>query len=186
MIVLGIDPGSVVAGWALLEVKGSKTRYLSSGVLKFDSKRDFLNRLKEIKLKFSALILELKPDEVALESLIFVKNPMSLIKLSQARGVIISTFIDQLEDKVFEYAPNLIKSSAVGYGHADKESVRKFLDMTLGKREYATHDESDAVAVALCHILHRNSHAVKNTGKKIKKSSGSSMKASLAHKIGTL
>jgi len=178
MIVLGIDPGSITTGWALLKKDGRKVHYMASGVLKFNQKSDFLDRLSEIKIKVNELRSELNPDEVAFESLIFVKSPKALIKLAQTRGLIIGEFLSSYPGKIYEYAPNLIKSTAAGYGHADKVSVKKFLDMVLGAREYETHDESDAVAIALCHILNKNKVIPK---KKTTKSKG--LKASLAHKI---
>ena len=176
MLTLGIDPGSVTTGWALLKAQGKKVDYVASGILKFDSKVDFLKRLTQIKSDIDSLISELSPDEVALESLIFVKSPTALIKLAQTRGIILSAIVEKYENKIFEYSPNLVKSSAVGHGHADKESVKKVLDMLLGKREYKTHDESDAVAVALCHILNRGV-ATKSS------SSARGLSSSLAHKI---
>jgi crossover junction endodeoxyribonuclease RuvC len=179
LIVLGIDPGSITTGWALLEVIGNKTKYLDSGVLQFDKKQDFLARTSEIKKKFQQLVSKLDFDEVSLESLIFVKSPTSLIKLSQTRGIMLAILVDHFESKIFEYAPNLVKSSAVGYGHANKESIRKFLDMTLGKQNYKTHDESDACAIALCHIINRRNSKLQSTSK-----GSRSLKNALAHKIG--
>lgn len=178
MLVLGIDPGSVKTGWALLKSEGRKITYIDSGVLSFNSKLEFLSRLAEIKTQAEKLINEVNPDEIAFESLIYVKSPQALIKLAQTRGLIISTMLDRYKNKIFEYAPNLIKSTAVGHGHADKESVQKFLDMMLGKREYKTHDESDAIAIAICHILNKNN--LQTSGKK---SSSRGLSASLAHKI---
>lgn len=185
MIVLGIDPGSVTTGWALLESKGNKVSYLSSGILKFDSKVEFIRRLTQIKKMTDDLISQLAPNEIALESLIFVKSPTALIKLSQTRGIILSSIVEDYEGRIYEYAPNLIKSTAVGYGHADKKSVKKFLDMMLGKRDYQTHDESDAVAIALCHIINKNSQRTSavNSQKK-SKSSSKGLAGALAHKIG--
>lgn len=182
MIVLGIDPGSLTTGWALLKSEGSKVHYLASGILKFDKDKDFLDRLTDINKQSYELIQELKPQEVALESLIYVKSPTALIKLAQTRGVILSNLVDKYEGKIFEYSPNLVKSTAVGHGHADKESVRKFLDVVLGKRDYKTHDESDAVAVALCHILNRKKAKVPAAPKGSKRGKG--LAASLAHRIG--
>lgn len=182
MLVLGIDPGSITTGWALLKTHGKKISYVASGVLSFNQKEEFLDRLSDIKVKSDALISELSPDEIALESLIYVKSPTALIKLAQTRGMILSSCVTSHKGKVFEYSPNLVKSTAVGHGHADKESVRKFLDMMIGKKEYKSHDESDAVAVALCHILNKD----KNLGTKTNKGKkgGRGLKASLAHRIG--
>tara|TARA_Y100000768_G_scaffold386591_1_gene375373 strand:- start:7687 stop:8232 length:546 start_codon:yes stop_codon:yes gene_type:complete len=178
LITLGIDPGSLTTGWALLETKGNKTQYLSSGVLKFDGKKPFLQRITEIKMKVGEFINSVDADQVAMESLIFVKSPTSLIKLSQTRGIILACLIEKFEDNIFEYSPNLVKSTAVGHGHANKESVAKFLDMVLGKVNYKTHDESDAAAIALCHILNRGK-VVANK----KSSSSRSLSQSLAHKV---
>lgn len=177
MLVLGIDPGSTVTGWALLKSNSNKVHYVASGVLKFP-KEDFLDRLGHIKALSDDLIRELKPDVIALESLIYVKSPTALIKLAQARGVILSSCVEKYKGKIFEYSPNLIKSSTVGHGHADKKSVKKVLDMLLGKREYETHDESDAVAIALCHILNKNKKPVSKN-----KSFGKGLSSALAHKI---
>lgn len=182
MLVLGIDPGSITTGWALLKTHGKKISYIASGVLQFDQKTPFLDRLSEIKSKSDALIKELEPIEIALESLIYVKSPTALIKLAQTRGIILSSFVETHSGKIFEYSPNLVKSSAVGHGHADKDSVRKFLDMMIGKKDYKTHDESDAVAVAICHILNKDK-IIDNKDKK-NKSSGRGLAASLAHRVG--
>lgn len=182
MLVLGIDPGSITTGWALLKSHGNKISYIDSGVLEFNQKTKFLDRLSEIKTKSDELLKELQPAEIALESLIYVKSPTALIKLAQTRGMILSSFVETHPGNIYEYSPNLVKSSAVGHGHADKESVRKFLDMMIGKKDYKTHDESDAVAVAICHILNKNK-LVETKGKKTK-SSGRGLAASLSHKIG--
>lgn len=184
MLVLGIDPGSITTGWALLKSEGNKVHYIASGVLKFDSKIDFLDRLTEIKNKTEELIAEIKPHEISLESLIYVKSPTALIKLAQTRGMILSTMVNKFEGKIFEYSPNLVKSTAVGHGHADKESVRKFLDMMLGKRDYSTHDESDAVAIALCHIINRGGIKNKTKAPGKPKSKGRGLAAAVAHKVG--
>ncbi len=188
MLVLGIDPGSLVTGWALLKSEGRKVIYVASGIMKFDKDIDFLDRLTQIKVESEKLVKELKPSEIALESLIYVKSPTALIKLAQTRGMILSCMVEKYQGRIYEYSPNLVKSSAVGHGHADKESVRKVLDMMLGPQDYKTHDESDAVAVALCHIINKGKMPiVGNTTKgkipKKKKSKGG-LAGALAHKIG--
>ncbi|MCO4755224.1 MAG: crossover junction endodeoxyribonuclease RuvC [Bacteriovoracaceae bacterium] len=182
MLVLGIDPGSVTTGWALLKSQGKKTWIVASGVLEFNSKTEFLERLTQVRLASKRLIEELSPDVVAFESLIYVKSPQALIKLAQTRGVILAACVEKYQGKIFEYSPNLIKSVAVGHGHADKESVRKFLDMTLGKRDYKTHDESDAVAIAFCHIMNSGLSPAKSVPGR-KRSSGG-LAGALSHKIG--
>lgn len=189
MLVLGIDPGSLITGWALLKSEGNKVHYISSGVIRFDKDVKFLNRLTQIKTESEKLISQLNPTEVALESLIYVKSPTALIKLAQTRGMILSAMVERFEGNIYEYSPNLVKSSAVGHGHADKESVRKVLDMIFGQKDYATHDESDAVAVALCHIMNKNTvnfadKIQKGKGQAKTKKSKGGLAAALAHKIG--
>ncbi len=185
MLVLGIDPGSIKTGWAVLKIVGNKTQYVASGILVFDQKTPFMQRLAEIQIKVRDLIQELKPDEVALESLIYVKSPTALIKLAQTRGIILGELLSKCPDAIFEYSPNLVKSSAIGHGHANKESVEKVITMMFGKREYASHDETDAIAVALCHIINRNTNVKNLNGKDVKsrKSSSRGLAGALAHKL---
>ena len=180
MLVLGIDPGSITTGWALLKGQGKRISVVDSGVLRFNGKDKFLDRLTEIKSSSTSLIENLSPDAIAFESLIYVKSPQALIKLAQTRGVILSACVEKYKNRIFEYSPNAIKSIAAGHGHADKEGVRKFLDMTIGKREYETPDESDAVAIAMCHLL--NSRRV---DKKTVTRGSSGLAKALAHKIGS-
>lgn len=152
---MGIDPGSRNAGYGLIEISGNKFSYLDSGVLRFDKIDEFMHRLGEIYSSFTKVVIENNPDEIAIESLIYVKSATSYAKLSQARGAMIAAFMNTHLGKVYEYAPNLIKSSVSGHGHATKESVQKSVEFFLGKRKFATADESDALAIAICHALNR-------------------------------
>ncbi len=179
MIVLGIDPGSRKTGFAFVEVIGKKLTLLESGVLNFEKYDDFLDRVNPIFQEMNQVLKKYKVDAVSMESLIFVKSPTALIKLAQTRGVILAAVSNEYEGKIFEYSPNLVKATTVGHGHADKENVQKFLDMLLGKHEYKTSDESDAVAIALCHVLNGSNQKLKMIPKT--KKAGRSLKSSLAH-----
>lgn len=156
MIILGIDPGSRKAGYALIEVQGKKISYKTSGVLRYDRIDEFIERLGVIYESCDNLVNLHAPDEIAIESLIYVKSVEALSKLAQARGAMIAAFSRTLKGKVFEYSPNTIKSSVTGHGHADKESVDKAMSMMFGKMTFKTSDESDALAIAVCHALNRN------------------------------
>lgn len=185
MIVLAIDPGSVTAGYALLQQEGRKIHYLTSGILSFNGKDEFLDRVKDIYDQTLQLIDEHQPDEIALESLIFVKSPTALIKLAQSRGTMLAALTQKYHQKIFEYSPNLVKSTVTGHGHTDKMGIQKFLLQYLGLTNFKSHDESDAVAIALCHLLNKN-FAVLNIPKKKKTSSkkmGNALASALAHKI---
>ncbi|MBI2521329.1 MAG: crossover junction endodeoxyribonuclease RuvC [Bdellovibrio sp.] len=154
MIVLGIDPGSRVTGFGVIQIEGRKVKYLDSSAVKFAEDEDFFKRLKAIFNQGLILAQAYNPDVLALESLIYVKNASSLAKLAQARGAILSGVLHHREIPVCEYAPNLIKSSVTGFGHSPKDSVGKALQLFFGKRDFKTTDESDALAIALCHFLH--------------------------------
>lgn len=154
MRILGLDPGSRVAGWGLIEKTGSKLSYLASGVLRFEAcESDFLKRFVYFRKLTLEVIHEYRPDVAVFESLIFKKNPNSLIKLAQSRGAMLAS-VSELEGiQVHEYSPNLVKSTLTGYGHSDKEGIQKVLGMLLGIKEFSTHDESDALAIAMCHAI---------------------------------
>lgn len=153
--VLGIDPGSRKAGWAVVEVQGKKIKYIDSGVLRFDKIPEFMDRLATIHKSIRELVAIHQPDEVSVESLIFVKSIPSLAKLAQARGAMIAGLSERYQGKITEYSPNLIKSTVTGHGLASKEGVEKALRMMFGKIEFKSNDESDALAIAVCHALSR-------------------------------
>lgn len=156
MIILGIDPGSRKAGYALIDVQGKKISYIASGVLKYDHVDEFLERLGMIYQTCDELMTKYQPDEVSVEALIYVKSVDALSKLAQARGAMIAAFSRTRLGRIFEYAPNAVKSSVTGHGHADKESIDKAMTMMFGKLTFKTSDESDALAIAVCHALNRN------------------------------
>jgi crossover junction endodeoxyribonuclease RuvC len=183
LIVLAIDPGSVTAGFALVQKEGRKLSCLASGILKFNAKADFLHRVKDIYDQTLQLLEQYAPDEIALESLIFVKSPTALIKLAQSRGTMLAALTQKYHQRIFEYSPNQVKATVSGHGHADKESMQKILQQYLGVREFQTHDESDALAIALCHLLHRNSPTLSTAKTKSKKQMGNQLASALAHKI---
>lgn len=185
MIVLAIDPGSVTAGYALLQKEGRKIHYIASGILKFDKDAEFLHRVKSIYDQTLALVEKHQPDEIALESLIFVKSPTALIKLAQSRGTMLAALSQKYHQKIFEYSPNLVKATVTGHGHADKEGIQKVLFQYLGLSNFESHDESDAVAIALCHLLNLNTLKIQNPSakKSALKKSGNGLAAALAHKI---
>lgn len=182
MIVLAIDPGSVTAGYALLQKEGRKINYITSGILKFDSHAEFLLRVKDIYEQTLELVEKYQPDQIALESLIFVKSPAALIKLAQSRGTMLAALSQKHHEKIFEYSPNLVKQTVTGHGHADKEGIQKFLLQYFSLSNFKTHDESDAVAIALCHLLNHESIKPITKQKKIK-NIGNGLASALAHKI---
>ncbi len=184
MKVLAIDPGSVCAGFAVCELVNRKMRYITSGVLRFNAKDDFLERIKFIYDESLRLLQEHQPDEIALEGLIYVKSPTSLIKLAQARGAILAA-LTQTGCAIHEYAPTTIKATVAGHGGTEKEGLQKLLRLHMGPIDFKTHDESDAVAIAFCHLMHRTSPLTQLAKtKNVKKGRG--MAASLSHRVKEL
>ncbi len=180
MIILGIDPGSLKTGYAFIELTGRKFKHLESGILQFDQSIPFIDRIHDICEKFEKLISDKVIDEVALESLIYVKSPTALIKLAQTRGILLSVLSGKNLKNISEYSPNLIKSSTVGHGHADKESVQKHIKMVFGIENFKSNDESDAIAVALCHGLNRDNVQFID---KVKKGKSKGLAASVSHRL---
>ena len=115
MNILGIDPGSRKMGYAAIKVVNNKAIYLGSGVVRFKNLDNFLERIGEIYSSVTKIMEELDFSEIALESLINVKNVNSLSKLAQARGAMVAAAMQYGNVKVFEYSPKLIKSSVSGF-----------------------------------------------------------------------
>jgi crossover junction endodeoxyribonuclease RuvC len=155
VIILGIDPGSRKAGYAIIEVQGKKISYIASGAMKYDHVDEFIERLGVIYESCEAIVKKYQPDEISIESLIYVKSVDALSKLAQARGAMVAAFSRSCVGNIFEYAPTLVKSSVTGHGHASKEAVDKTLGLMFGKMTFKTSDESDALAIAVCHALNR-------------------------------
>ncbi len=162
MIILGIDPGSRFTGFGVLRWSSKKIEYIDSGVLNFSSYKEFLPRLGPIHSAAKLLIEKYSPNEVSIESLIYVKNVSSLAKLAQARGAMLGAILNVYPGKIYEYSPNLIKNTVSGHGHSSKEGIVNMLENYFGKKNFNTHDESDGVAVALCHALLRDKLKILN------------------------
>ncbi len=167
-IILGIDPGTLVMGYGLIAIKGSKLRLIEMSILKMNPKYDNYQRLQMIHKKVSELIAEHQPSCFAIEAPFFGKNVQSMLKLGRAQGVAIAAAISAgLE--VFEYSPKKVKQSVTGNGNADKAQVWKMLQSLLSIDAPDLHylDASDALAVAVCHHF-QDGPLLKTTGKKVK------------------
>jgi len=156
-IILGIDPGTVVMGYAVIKVSGNNISILSMDVLKLGSVKDIYERLEMIHTKVNALIVEYKPQTFAIEAPFFGKNVQSMLKLGRAQGVAIAAAM-QNKILVTEYSPKKVKQSVTGNGNAAKDQVWKMLQRVLTIEEKPQYfDATDALAVALCHHYQTNS-----------------------------
>ena len=149
MIILGIDPGSRCTGFGLIENQPSRIIYMHSGFFKI--KGDSLpQRLGQIYQHIEALIRQYQPDQMGIEQVFMHRNADSALKLGQARGAAICAgHMAGLE--IAEYAPREIKQAIVGSGAATKEQVQHMVKHLLGLREPLQTDESDGLAIAICH-----------------------------------
>jgi len=151
-IILGIDPGTLMMGYGIIEVSDNKIILREMNVLKLSAKKDNYERLQIIHHKVQQLIREHKPHEFAIEAPFFGKNVQSMLKLGRAQGVAIAAAMSALLP-VTEYSPKKIKQSITGNGNADKQQVWKMLQhiLQLTESDIKYYDASDALAVALCH-----------------------------------
>jgi len=148
--ILGIDPGLLHTGWAIIDVAGSNRKYIASGVILPPTKIEFAERLACIFNSISELCENFKPDECGIEVIFVNKNSKTTLLLGHARAAAI-TAVAVKNIPVFEYEPNKVKKALTGVGHADKEQIYKMLSILLPAARPKTADESDAIAIALTH-----------------------------------
>jgi crossover junction endodeoxyribonuclease RuvC len=149
LTIIGIDPGSRVTGYGLIESDGVHSTHLAHGVLRLEGEA-LAPRLGRIFSGITALIKEHRPEVMAIEQVFVSKNPSSALKLGQARGAAICAAVD-LGLAVAEYSPRGIKQSIVGSGRAEKAQVQHMVQMLLGLQQKPQADAADALAVALSH-----------------------------------
>lgn len=151
MIVLGIDPGSVVTGYGVVEKKGAALVHIAHGILSPGQDVPLHERLLFISSGLEKIMEEYRPEALSIESLFYAKNVNSTMVLSHARGVaLLAAAKNALE--VFEYAPMTVKQAVTGYGKATKEQVQKMVTMLLKISPVMKSDAADALAIAVCHI----------------------------------
>jgi len=148
---LGIDPGTVIMGYAVIVTNGNEAQVLHMDVLKLLSRKDAYQRLEIIFSKVCELIKIYQPTMFAIEAPFFGKNVQSMLKLGRAQGVAIAAAM-QASLPVTEYSPKKVKQSITGNGNSTKEQVFKMLQHLMQlKEEPHFFDATDALAVALCH-----------------------------------
>ena len=151
MIILGIDPGSAIVGWGVVEYQGSRFRTLGYGSIETPAGMATEERLALIYEGIGRLIETYHPEHMAVEELFFNTNQTTGIRVAEARGVIIMRAY-QLGVKVFEYTPLQVKQAVVGYGRAEKKQVITMVTMLLGlPKPPKPDDTADALAIAMCH-----------------------------------
>ena len=169
MRILGIDPGIAIVGFGLIESNRGSVRMLQYGAVTTEAGLPLATRLVQIENDMTALIAQLKPDEIAVEELFFSKNITTGIAVAHGRGVILCT-AERLGVPIVEYTPMQVKQAVAGYGLADKKQVMDMTKRLLKLKAVPKPDDAaDALAIAICHarsatsLLRRKDPDVKET-----------------------
>jgi crossover junction endodeoxyribonuclease RuvC len=150
--VLGIDPGTSVTGWGVVEPSGTAFRCVASGAVALAARLPLGERLRMIRAEIEALCRLHAPAALALEKAFVAHNVQSAFRLGEARGAVLIAAAE-VGVPVFEYAPAAVKLAVVGYGRADKEQIMRGVALRLGVPPADRADEADALALALCHLI---------------------------------
>lgn len=151
LIVLGVDPGTLVTGYGLVARRNNEVRFLACGSISSNGGTAMPLRLKKIYHELCNVIAKYHPDEFAIESAFYGKNAQSALKLGHARGVSILAAVEK-QIPTTEYSPREVKRAIVGSGAASKEQVQFMVKSLLGVTgSKMLHDTSDALAIAICH-----------------------------------
>lgn len=150
--ILGIDPGSRITGFGIIEIQSRKAAYVTSGCIRLKTEAMPI-RLNEIFENVTQIIQQYQPTTLSIEQVFVYRNAASALKLAQARAVAIVAAMQQ-NLSIHEYAPTKIKQTIVGTGHADKVQVQHMVKLLLNLPGTPQADAADALAIALCHSHH--------------------------------
>lgn len=152
--VLGIDPGSNVTGWGVVD-SARTFKPVDYGAIKLPKNRPLAERLATLYKEVRKIVAASDANQAAVEGVFMSKNWLSALKLGEARGAILAALADEGME-VFEYSPAEVKKTVTGYGRADKEQVREMVLVLLGLKDRMVLDTSDALAVAITHSMLRS------------------------------
>jgi len=153
MLIIGIDPGINCTGWGVVAKEASKIVHIASGEIKTKRTDQTEHKLYHLHNELSAILQQYNPDELAIEETFVNRNPSTSLILGQARGaLILSARIYGIE--ITSYAPNLVKKTITGSGHADKIQMQKMINFLFPKISFNSADAADALAIAFCHAQH--------------------------------
>ena len=152
--IIGIDPGLRNTGWGVIEADGTRLSYVADGSVHSDADAPLATRLLQIHQLLAEILQRYAPDEAAIEETFVNKDARATLKLGQARGAaMLAPALAGIS--VAEYAPNVVKKSVVGAGHAEKDQVKHMVKVLLPRAVLNSADSVDALAIAICHAHHR-------------------------------
>src|SRR3977135_2979602 len=158
--ILGIDPGLRRTGWGMIACEGNRLMYLACGAVESSDKVSLAERRGSIHDGLVRIVDEFRPDEAAVEATFVNRDAVATLKLGQARGIALLVPA-KAGVSVAEYAPNLVKKTIVGAGHAEKAQIRLMIGVLLPKADPKSEDAADALAIAVTHAHHRSSALLK-------------------------
>lgn len=151
MIILGIDPGYAITGYAVIKYEKNNFKLLCSGAVNTKASMEFRKRLQAIYDIIFSVVEKYNPDYISIEKLYFNTNTTTAIDVAQGRGMVVLVAA-QKDKELFEYTPLQIKQAVVGYGRADKKQVQQMVKTILNLKEIPKLDDiTDAMAIAICH-----------------------------------
>lgn len=154
--ILGLDPSLSSTGWGIIDVEGSRLKYIADGFIKTDPKKPLTERLDILYRTLCEVIETYRPNEASIEIIFLNENPVSTIKLSMARGVVVLS-AGTYRIPLTEYEPNKVKKATVGVGKAAKDQVETMVKILLPGVKPKNNDSSDALAIAITHAHYRSS-----------------------------
>ena len=157
--IIGIDPGSRITGYGIIEKHGRRLGFVTCGTIRTDGEKDFSRRLLLIFEGLSEVMELHHPEVAAVEDVFVAHNPRSALKLGQARGTAVVAAMRQ-GLMVHDYSPRMIKQAVAGYGQAEKEQVQHMVRALLDLSGVPSSDAADALAVAICHACRMDTLAV--------------------------
>jgi crossover junction endodeoxyribonuclease RuvC len=153
MRILGIDPGTGILGFGVIDVHGGKSQLVDAGVIRTPVKQDDAIRLATIYEELTDIVAQTKPEIMSVEKLFFAQNVTTAMTVAQARGVVLLCG-QQAGLAIFEYTPLQIKQALTGYGRADKKQMQEMVRVILQLKEQPKPDDcADALAAAICHSM---------------------------------
>lgn len=153
MRILGIDPGSRVTGYGVIETRRNQLEFIACGTIRTAGEANFSRRLLVIFSDLSEIIDSYAPEAAAVEEVFLARDPRAALKLGHARGAAVVAALNHgLE--VFNYSPRKVKQTVAGYGQADKAQIQYMVRMLLGLSAEPSKDAADALALAICHAHH--------------------------------
>ena len=153
MRIIGIDPGTGILGFGIIEITKGKAQLVDAGVIRTPVKEDDAVRLLTIYEELTQIIADTKPEEMSVEKLFFSQNVTTAMTVSQARGIVLLCGM-QAGLKIAEYTPQQIKQAVTGYGKADKKQIQEMVRMILQLQEVPKPDDcADALAAAITHSM---------------------------------